>query len=224
MDIDYINNEILKFTKKCFGSNLLFFALVGSAGKDNYIDGWSDLDFFVVVKSYDGQKFGEVLDYSVGFDCHVGLTIFTEKECVNVMGSQRVLKILYELNCGKNKILFKEQSFNLPVIDKNKLFQNNQREIFSLLNKLKNTNKNKTREIFKIVCTLQKELLLTRRKIVYYYTDIDTEFQKTFDYAGESLSQILSSRNDANFTNIIENYRRDFIKFLLSLDWKTLIS
>ena len=106
---------IIDIAKQAYGDNLLMLVLAGSAGKGKFIENWSDLDVYVVLKERCTEQDKE-FESLLPNDIHVGYTPCTKKEIQKGRINQRTKAMFYELNQGKNLILYKDSNYNPPTI------------------------------------------------------------------------------------------------------------
>ncbi len=109
-------NELLLAAKNAFGENLSLLTLSGSAGKGKFVENWSDLDVYVVLKKYDVNQ-ATNFKSELPKDIHVGTTLYTEKELRIGKINNRSKVMFYEMEHGKNTLLYKDENFTLPKIN-----------------------------------------------------------------------------------------------------------
>ena len=75
--------DALDRIRDVFGDNLLNVTLGGSGGKNKIIDGWSDLDIYVVLKKYDIEQIRRLQEMLDDSKIHIGLTFYNLYEIEN---------------------------------------------------------------------------------------------------------------------------------------------
>ena len=60
--------------RNVFRDNLLSVTLGGSGGKNKIIDGWSDLDIYIILKKYDIKQISLLQEELDDSKIHIGLT------------------------------------------------------------------------------------------------------------------------------------------------------
>ena len=217
--VTQICDAVLQKAKHFFGKNLLFFALVGSAGKNNYIAGWSDIDLLIVTKYFyeDQDVFQNLFNYST----HTGITILTQKEWYNLLVSQRILKYIDELNNGENIILYRSKNLSIPIVNHDLIFNNRDREIYSAIAKLKRLVVNRTnyREILKTIIYIQKLMLCTKKILVYQYSDLEKNFFINFKFRDKSFKSLINAYLNTTDLSLLKSYKNHFLKYLESIHW-----
>ena len=90
--------KVLNVATNVFGNNLLSITIGGSGGKDNIIDGWSDLDIYFILKDYIVFQVTSFEKQFVDDSIHVGTTYYTldEVETNNIDNKTKVM--IYEKN------------------------------------------------------------------------------------------------------------------------------
>lgn len=129
-------NEILQVAKNAFGDNLSLLTLSGSAGKGRFVEGWSDLDVYVILKDYNidqAREFKKLLPK----DIHIGTTFYTGKETHTGKLNNRSKVMFYEIGKGKNTILYKDENYIIPEININEILREDTSEYADTIHNLR---------------------------------------------------------------------------------------
>ena len=89
---------VLETAKKELKENLVSITLGGSGGKNNIIEGWSDLDIYIVLKEYDINQIKNLQRILSKNNIHIGLTIYNLYELENDLIDFKTKIMLYEKN------------------------------------------------------------------------------------------------------------------------------
>ena len=90
--------DALDRIRDVFGDNLLNVTLGGSGGKNKIIDGWSDLDIYVVLKKYDIEQIRRLQEMLDDSKIHIGLTFYNLYEIENDLVDFKTKIMVYEKN------------------------------------------------------------------------------------------------------------------------------
>ena len=74
---------VLETAKRELKENLLNITLGGSGGKNNIIEGWSDLDIYIVLKKYNINEIKKLQEILSKNNIHIGLTFYNLYEIEN---------------------------------------------------------------------------------------------------------------------------------------------
>lgn len=118
LPVDYKNTlyKVINYAQMCFDSNLCNVTLGGSGGKNKIIDGWSDIDLYVILKDYNIDEISKFMECVKRLDIHVGTTYYTLDELDRDMIDSKTKIMLYEKqNFGVNPTLYGLEVFkNIP--------------------------------------------------------------------------------------------------------------
>lgn len=128
--------ELLEASRKAFGENLSLLTLSGSAGKGRFIEGWSDLDVYVVLKEYDIEQAREFRNLLPN-DIHIGVTLYTGKETHTGKINNRSKVMFYEIGKGKNTVLAKDENYLLPHVNINEILREDTSEYADAIHNLR---------------------------------------------------------------------------------------
>lgn len=84
---------------KIFGTELIGIVLGGSAGKNDVINGWSDIDLYIILENYNINLIRKNSVEMRKIGIHIGITYYTRKE------------VLYNLIDNKTKIMLYEKQY-----------------------------------------------------------------------------------------------------------------
>ena len=79
-----------------FKDNLINITLGGSGGKGNVINGWSDLDVYIVLNIYNTSQVSEFMKTINNSNIHTGTTFYTLAEVENDVVDMKTKVMLYE--------------------------------------------------------------------------------------------------------------------------------
>lgn len=209
--VDKINIEILEKSKEFF-SDLLGIILCGSAGKNKFIENWSDLDYIIITKTTNLLKIQEFLNYFSSCKIHIGTTFFTQNELAKMLIPQRCIITFYEISNGKNKILFQEQTLKLPIVSIEDVCQNYKSELAKTIISVKRSNYNEFRPLFKKLVLIKKLLLEAQSVIKYDFKEIDIAIKQFYPKDKVSLCELFNRRRELSVCqlySIINNYLID---------------
>ena len=208
---------IIESAKQSFGDNLSLLTLAGSAGKGKFVENWSDLDVYIVLKNF---KISQVkkLNSLLPKDIHIGSTIYTEKEIETGKINNRSKVMFYELNQGKNVILFKDPNSKLPTININEILREDTSEYADAVHNLrrcliagKDSNRTSLSNNDATSSKILKNIILLE-KIALRNSDIAKVSGGYADTNMAFLDLLMDAHN--NGFSIEEKY----MKFLLSVD------
>ena len=89
-------NFATKIIISTFKKSLLTIILGGSAGKNNVILGWSDLDLYIIVEKYDFNLIEEMYNNLKHSKLHIGITIYSLEEVIKEKIDSKTKVMLYE--------------------------------------------------------------------------------------------------------------------------------
>lgn len=81
-----------------FKDNLLSVTLGGSGGKNKIIDGWSDLDIYIILKKYDIKQISLLQEVLEDSKIHIGFTFYNLYEIENDLVDFKTKIMVYEKN------------------------------------------------------------------------------------------------------------------------------
>lgn len=217
-------NRIVNSMISIFDDNLITIVLGGSGGKGNIIDGWSDIDLYVILKTYNVDEISDITKLISKEKIHVGITYYLYGEIINNIIDGKTKIMLYEKQMYKvnptlygtdsifNKISYKEVKQN----DKNSfpvVLHDLRRRYMNLY-----TDKNE-----KLDKTYIKKLLVLVKCILNYYDIFSYGYDKTFtkfkllcDLKYGELTNIYDF-NIMKVINNINNSKDDVLKFSFEL-------
>jgi dephospho-CoA kinase len=98
-------------------------ALTGSPGEKSFIDGWSDLDLFVVADETARAEIGAAVDHyqaAIAATASIGLTLATPQELADRLITPRLAFCLYQMQHG-HPVLHAAPDLRLPRISETEL-------------------------------------------------------------------------------------------------------
>lgn len=192
-------DRIRKISTDIFEDDLNMVILGGSAGKAKFINGWSDLDLYVLLKNYDREKISKFLK-EIKSDVHVGVSFYSGRDLALNRLDNRTKLMFYELLKGGDQVLFKKENFVIPnynlqdilrndVFEKNLAYANLKRAIFyagsndSNNRTFHNDNSNESAKILKSSVLLEKILLRNSEDNIIgeNYADTSMKYYKLAD-------------------------------------------
>ncbi len=106
-------DTIVNMASDSFGDNLSALILGGSAGKNKFIEDWSDMDLYVILRDREEKQIRDFVN-KLDFNFHVGRTFYSEKEINNDIIDNRTRVMLYEVGKGSDKLLYNRDDYQLP--------------------------------------------------------------------------------------------------------------
>lgn len=186
---EYLENveKALNDIKDIFKSDLLCVVLGGSCGKNNPIIGWSDIDLYVILKSYNFKKVKKFNNLIANYELHIGVTYYTLREIESNMIDNKTKIMLYEKqHLRVNPTLygycsFKEIKYEEVVLkDKNNL-PNVMHEFRRMYTKILNNENKLDKKYFKKLLVLIKCYLNINNVFIYGYDRVVLEFLKIYN-------------------------------------------
>lgn len=175
-------NYVIEESNKIYKENLLSIFLAGSGGKENIIEGWSDLDLYFITNDFDieanAKLFSKIKDNK--FNIHIGTTFYTIDMINKLKVDSKTLVAFYEykkLNCNSfvyNNLEIKDIKFEDIICNTkeiNNLIQIVGREVY-----VYKLNKSNFKTLIKKMTLLVKVYLIKKyNKFVYGYNDVFDE-------------------------------------------------
>ena len=110
--------SIINYACISFGNNLFNLTLGGSGGKGKIIEGWSDLDIYIILFNYDAEQIVSFTKHLNNISIHVGTTYYTLSELSCNMIDCKTKVMCYEKqNFNVNPTLYGIDIFNLVTHD-----------------------------------------------------------------------------------------------------------
>ncbi len=170
---------------RVFGDNLINMTLGGSCGKNEPINGWSDIDIYVILKTFDVNQMIKLNYDNFNSDIHVGLTFYTIKEVERDLVDFRTRVMFFERTKEKvNPVLYGKDM--LPEVTFNEIVKNDRLNFPNILHKyrrilieltddetLKFNNKH-----IKQLTLLLKMILYSENIYVYGYENVFRKFSE----------------------------------------------
>ena len=226
MPIDYKIglNKTIRNALITFKENLINITLGGSGGKGNIIEGWSDLDLYIILNDYDVEQVAKFMNSIKDINVHVGTTYYTRNEIEKGIIDTKTKVMLFEMQkFDVNPILYGENVFkeidydDIKISDINNfpnVLHDMRRRYIELYNG-KDLDKEYVKKLLVLVkCLLRSEDIFTYG---YKYT-FDTLFKKlsseNIELTGVEdfdIMYVINNMKDAkesvvNFSNFLLNY------------------
>ena len=137
----FIDKSVL-LARKVYKDNLVSILLGGSTAKGNCIDGWSDIDLYIITNKLDLDANKEFYEKTKKYKIHIGTTFYTISMINNLEIDSKTFATFYEYyNYDVNKIIY--GNFKVPNItygqllsaesDINNLIQAVERELYNYM-------------------------------------------------------------------------------------------
>ena len=207
-------DKAIFLARKIYKENLVALFLGGSTAKGNCIEGWSDIDLYIITNKLDLDANKEFYEKSKKYKIHIGTTFYTVSMINNLELDSKTFATFYEYHYfDVNKIIY--GNFKVPNItyeqllavesDINNLVQAVQRELFNYMIDKKNFKA----LIKKTVVLMKVYLNKYHNKYSYGYKSVSDDYRKyadnSFDY---NIEEIIRT-NDAN--DVIVNMVKQII-------------
>lgn len=212
---------IVYYAIDIFDNNLINITLGGSGGKVEIIDGWSDLDFYIILKTYSYKqvsKFMRVINLN---SIHIGTTFYTKKEIENNLIDSKTKIMLYEKNnYNVNPSLYgdeikKEVLYNEIVYNDFFMFPSFLHICRRNYMEIKNDVFPITKKHIKQLTLLLKCILNINKTFVFGYERIFNEFEKicvkkykySMAFSKFNINSILNEPNN------LQQFKKEFILY-----------
>ena len=170
--------EVLRILRNTLDENLLNVTLGGSGGKNKIIEGWSDLDVYVILKNYDIKKICIIQKLLSNMDIHIGLTIYNFNQVNNNLIDFKTKIMIYEKNNFRvNPTLYGKEYF--PEISYEEVYLNdltNYPQVLQVFKRMYIEVLNEDRKIDKVyikkLLVLMKCILSSHRIFAYGYNEV----------------------------------------------------
>ena len=210
-------SDALDISREIFLDNLVSITLGGSGGKNNIIEGWSDLDIYIVLNKYNIEQVRLLQEKLSNKNIHIGLTIYNLYELENNLIDFKTKIMIYEKNnyhvnptlygydYFKNvtyQEVYQNDLLNYPVV-----LQAFKRMYIEVLNNERKIDKTYIKKM------LVKCILSSYKIFAYGYNEVFQEFIKIIynDEHNISLeSIILDLENNQNY---LINISREIIEY-----------
>ena len=147
--------DALDRIRDVFGDNLLNVTLGGSGGKNKIIDGWSDLDIYVVLKKYDIEQIRMLQEKLEDSKIHIGLTFYNLYEIENDLVDFKTKIMVYEKNNYNVNPNQNPNMANYPVV-----LQAFKRMYIEVLNKKRKIDKSYIKKMLVLLkCILSSHMI-----------------------------------------------------------------
>lgn len=194
IDINDLPNEYAETIKKAlndsktiFENDLISVILGGSCGKNNPVVGWSDIDLYIILKSYESHKVKLFSSIIEKYNIHIGVTFYSLTEIENDVIDNKTKIMLYEKQkfrvnptlygyCPFRKINYTKVVLN----DKNNL-PNVLHEFRRMYIKLLSSKNSVDKKYIKKLLLLIKCYFNIKGVFLYGYENVICEFLKIYN-------------------------------------------
>lgn len=176
--------DLMDAAREELKDNLLSITLGGSGGKNKIIEGWSDLDVYIILKKYDCKQIKNLQKKLCQSNIHIGLTFYNLYEIENDLIDFKTKIMIYEKNnYGVNPTLYGNDYFknvDYNVVYENDLMnypqalQNFKRMYIEVLNGSKKIDKTYMKKMLVLI----KCILSSYKIFAYGYNEVHQEFYK----------------------------------------------
>jgi hypothetical protein len=201
-----------------FRENLCNITIGGSAGKNQIIVGWSDLDFYIILEKYNSSQVKEFMTFTSQLDIHIGTTFYSRKEVINDFIDNKTRVMIYEKNYyNVNPTFYGENLFlpNIYIDIKNNDYRNMPNILHDFRRRYINLLNNKIavdKSYIKKLLLLLKCILNDFDVFSYGYKEVIDKFKMLCDKQRFNLT-IKASFDIIQIINNIENSREDVLTF-----------
>lgn len=206
----FISKKVLNLIKTTFNNDLISLILCGSAGRGNFIENWSDLDYCCIIKHTDITKISHVFSQLKNFKIKIGISFFTSKEWENRWITRHNLVMLYEIHQGFHYLIYNKKNFKIPDFDCDEIFNCKQEYLIVLQLFKKNFQVYNFRKLFKTMILLKKQLLYFKKIIEWDYDIIDNKIRELYNFTEPNSFNLVQT----NKFDDLKLYAINFAKFL----------
>ena len=204
--------------KEIFKDNLINVTLGGSGGKGKIIDGWSDLDIYIIIHDYIQEEIVEFMKYNNKLNIHIGTTFYTLNEVkYNMIDSKTKVMCFEKQQFNVNPTLYGVNVFN--EISYDEIVKNDINNLPNVLHdfrrryiELISGNKKVDKTYIKKMLVLIKCILNYYRVFSYGYDTSLLALKTVMMNEGIDLTPIYDF-DIINSINNIENAKKDIVKF-----------
>ncbi len=213
--------DVVEMAVSIYGNNLLSVTLGGSGGKNKIIEGWSDLDIYIILKCYDLDQVRIFEDYISRKDIHIGTTIYCKDEVLNKLVDFKTKVMIFEkYNYNVNPTLYGDDYF--PEIVYSEIYENDKQNYPVILQAFKrmyiqvlNNKRTINKEYIKKMLVLLKCIFSSRKMFVYGYTDVFDEFYKISGIEILNMESIKLMFSDLEKSSAhIRNVSREILEYI----------
>lgn len=176
--------DLIDIAQEELKDNLLSITLGGSGGKNKIIEGWSDLDVYIILEKYDINQISNLEKRLSNNKIHIGLTFYNLYQIENDLIDFKTKIMIYEKkNYNVNPTLYGQEYFkdvDYEVVYENDLMnypqvlQNFKRMYIEVLN----DNRRIDKTYMKKMLVLIKCILSNFEIFAYGYNEVHREFYK----------------------------------------------
>ena len=221
MDKDYKMNilKLVKLAKKVFKNNLLSIMLAGSGGKNKIIAGWSDLDFYIVLRKVDMtivNKFYHLLNTETS-KIHLGITFYQKWELdQGLYDNKTKMSLLERKYYDVNPIIYGEDVF--PEVSKEEIKKSDRQNLPNMIHIIRRLyleevkNKVVSKAYIKKLTVLIRCFLSTKDVFVYGYENIYNHFAKVTNTRPLAILKIIKTRDSKEIMSFTKNLLENILK------------
>lgn len=183
--------------------SLISVILGGSAGKNQIVENWSDIDLYIIIRDYEIKKISDFYNEICDSNIHIGVTFYTLQEIQKKIIDNKTKVMFYEKNQFKfNPTIYGENI--IYEVDYSEIKLSDSRNIANVLHELRRMHilleVNKTsvdKKYIKKMLVLMKCFLNSYGIFSYGYEKVFNDFKKLI-HSGEF--------NDERILTVIDNF------------------
>lgn len=211
--------SVVKNAKQMFDDNLKMVILAGSSVKGHFIENWSDLDFYFILKDLNNKQISDFTKSVGKMPIHIGTTFYTMSDLTPPLRvDKRTMVTFYEINIGKNKILYNPENLEVPYITFDQISQTEQSNIAEVLNEVKRQvffDDFDAKKFIKKVTILQKVVLRSKGILTETYTDTMKLFSQIYNIPYINIPKLVQKDlKDPKIIKKLKNYGQSVIECL----------
>ena len=206
-----IVDSVVEHAKETFQDNLKMVILAGSSVKGHFLENWSDLDFYVVLKDIKKQELNKFTQKTDQLDLHVGTTFYTLGDLSTPLRvDKRTMVTFYEINIGKNKVLYNPDNLKIPYIDFKQISETEESNVAEILNEIKRLvyfDDFNAKKFIKKITVLEKIVLRSKGFLTESYQDTMQLFSQVYKTPYIDVpSLIKQDLNSPEMVELLQNY------------------
>jgi len=180
--------------RKVYKDNLVSIFLAGSTAKGNCIEGWSDIDLYIITNKLDLDANKEFYEKSKKYEIHIGTTFYTLGMINNLEIDSKTFAAFYEYHAFDiNKIIY--GNFKVPNITYKKLL--------SVESDINNLVQAVERELFNYMIDKKNFKTLVKKTVVLMKVYLNKYYNK-YSYGYHTVSIDYKNYIDSSFNYDIE--------------------
>jgi len=216
-----------------FVDNLLNVTLGGSGGKNKIIDGWSDLDIYIILKKYDIEQIRILQERLDDSKIHIGLTFYNLYEIENDLVDFKTKIMVYEKNnydvnptlygCDYFKDVNYSEVYNNDMTNYPVVLQAFKRMYIEVLNKKRKIDKSYIKKMLVLLkCILSSHMIFAfgydevfkTFMCILYNSEVDISLKDIIIDIENNEDYIINiSREIIEYTTYANLFKKDNISF-----------